>query len=89
MFNQILGLYQILDDRGYMKDQHGKLIFYKSFLIGGFAGASGAFIASPFYLIKTHLQAQASKEIAFGHQHSYKGTWSGLYQIFQEQGVNI
>ncbi|RZC33592.1 Iso dh and/or Mito carr domain containing protein [Asbolus verrucosus] len=81
------GLYQILDDKGYMKDKNGKLVFHKSVLIGGFAGASGAFIASPFYLIKTHLQSQASKEIAFGHQYHYKGTWSGLWNIFKEQGV--
>jgi solute carrier family 25 protein 34/35 len=81
------GLYQILDDKGYMKDKKGNLVFYKSVLIGGFAGASGAFIASPFYLIKTHLQSQASKEIAFGHQYHYKGTWSGLWGVFKEQGV--
>ena len=70
-----------------MKDNKGKLVFYKSLLVGGFAGATGAFIASPFYLIKTHLQSQASKEIAFGHQYHYKGTWSGLWGILKEQGV--
>uniref|UniRef100_A0A8C4EK27 Solute carrier family 25 member 34 n=1 Tax=Dicentrarchus labrax TaxID=13489 RepID=A0A8C4EK27_DICLA len=42
-----------------------------SLLSGAGAGALGAFIASPAYLVKTHLQAQTVQTIAVGHQHNH------------------
>ncbi|XP_030078482.1 solute carrier family 25 member 34 isoform X2 [Microcaecilia unicolor] len=39
---------------------------------GAVAGALGAFVASPAYLVKTQLQAQASAAIAVGHQHNHE-----------------
>ncbi|CAJ1052074.1 solute carrier family 25 member 34 [Xyrichtys novacula] len=50
-----------------------------SLLSGAAAGALGAFIASPAYLVKTHLQAQSMEAIAVGHQHNHlkrRSDWS-------------
>ncbi|KAK9889833.1 hypothetical protein WA026_007200 [Henosepilachna vigintioctopunctata] len=82
-----LGSYQILQQNGYMNDKDGNIVFYKSVLIGGLCGAFGAYIASPFYLVKTHLQAEASADIAFGHQHKHSGTWSAFKNIYGKEGV--
>lgn len=71
-----------------MKDEKGELVFWKSTLTAGAIGGSGAFIASPFYLVKVHFQSKASKEIAFGQQYNYEGTWSALRKIFREFGVS-
>nr|AAH68980.1 Zgc:65857 protein [Danio rerio] len=43
-----------------------------SLIAGAAAGALGAFIASPAYLVKTHLQAQTVAAIAVGHQHNHQ-----------------
>ncbi|KAL3269381.1 hypothetical protein HHI36_008451 [Cryptolaemus montrouzieri] len=82
------GSYQILQQKGFMSDKDGNLVFYKSAIIGGLCGSFGAYLASPFYLVKTHLQAEASKEIAFGHQHKHTGTWSAFQNIYKKEGVN-
>lgn len=81
------GLYQIITEKGLMNDDQGKLIFYRSLLFGGICGSFGAYLASPFYLVKTHIQSQASKEIAFGHQHKYSGTISAFKMIYKKEGI--
>lgn len=40
-------------------------------------------------MIKTHLQSQAAKSIAVGHQHNHEGTWQALIKISREQGVSF
>lgn len=81
------GLYQILMDKGLMKDEKGELIFYKTAIGSSAAGVVGACASSPFYLVKVHLQSQASKEIAFGHQHQHEGTWKAFAKIYRDSGV--
>lgn len=58
-----------------------------SLLSGAVAGALGAFIASPAYLVKTHLQAQTVETIAVGHQHNHQGVSSAFVTIYQRGGV--
>ncbi|KAK5645019.1 hypothetical protein RI129_006319 [Pyrocoelia pectoralis] len=82
-----LGAYQFLSDRGYTTDKNGKIVFYKSVIVGGLCGVLGGCTGSPLYLVKTHLQGQAAKEIAFGHQHNHEGTWKALKNIYKTQGV--
>ncbi|KAK4876381.1 hypothetical protein RN001_012803 [Aquatica leii] len=82
-----LGTYQFGDSRGYITDSEGKIIFYKSVLFGGVGGTIGQYCASPFFMIKTHLQSQASQSIAVGHQHDHTGTWTALKKIFQGHGI--
>lgn len=57
-------------------------------IVGGVCGVLGGVIGSPFFLVKTHLQAQAAKEIAFGHQHNHEGTWKAFKNIYREYGVS-
>lgn len=82
-----LGTYQILFENGYTKDNEGNSVFYKSVLVGGVCGILGAWAGSPLYLVKTHLQAQAAQEIAFGHQHNHGGTWKAFKHIYTTQGI--
>lgn len=83
-----LGLYQWLANNGYLTDERGQTVFYKSFLASAFSGAAGAFFGSPLFLIKTQLQAQAAETIAVGHQHRHKGAWAALKHIYSKQGVS-
>ncbi|NXS04393.1 S2534 protein, partial [Oxylabes madagascariensis] len=39
---------------------------------GAVAGAVGAIVGSPAYLVKTHLQAQTLSAMAVGHQHNHE-----------------
>ncbi|XP_060115560.1 solute carrier family 25 member 34 [Heteronotia binoei] len=55
---------------------------------GAGAGALGAFVASPAYLVKTHLQAQtAAAFFAVGHQHNHQGVWAAFGSIYRKQGL--
>uniref|UniRef100_A0A665T5L9 Solute carrier family 25 member 34 n=2 Tax=Echeneis naucrates TaxID=173247 RepID=A0A665T5L9_ECHNA len=58
-----------------------------SLLSGAGAGALGAFIASPAYLVKTHLQAQSVEAIAVGHQHNHLGVSDAFVTIYRREGV--
>ncbi|CAJ1052073.1 solute carrier family 25 member 34 [Xyrichtys novacula] len=58
-----------------------------SLLSGAAAGALGAFIASPAYLVKTHLQAQSMEAIAVGHQHNHLGVSDAFATIYRKEGV--
>lgn len=57
-------------------------------IAGAICGVMGAWTASPFYLIKTQLQAQAAKEIAFGHQHGHESMIGGLRNIYKKGGIS-
>ncbi|XP_066529273.1 solute carrier family 25 member 34 isoform X2 [Hoplias malabaricus] len=54
---------------------------------GAVAGALGAFVASPAYLVKTHLQAQTVAAIAVGHQHNHQCVSSAFISIYRREGV--
>lgn len=82
-----LGTFQAFDNMGFTRDRDGHVSFYKSVCIGAFAGCVGAIVGSPFYMVKTQLQAQAVKVIAVGHQHQYIGMVKGLSSIYQEFGL--
>nr|CAD7418700.1 unnamed protein product [Timema poppensis] len=44
----------------------------------------GAIIAT---VVKTHLQAQAAKSVAVGHQHAHSGMTRAFLNIYKEHGV--
>ncbi|KAM4885873.1 solute carrier family 25 member 34 isoform 1-T2 [Sylvia borin] len=54
---------------------------------GAVAGAVGAIVGSPAYLVKTHLQAQTVSAMAVGHQHNYESITSAFKSIYQQHGV--
>lgn len=82
-----LGTYQYLTKNGFITDQNGKTIFWRSFTASAFSGAAGAFFGSPLFLIKTQLQSQANRSIAVGHQHGHAGTLAAIQQIYSKNGI--
>ncbi|KAL1497773.1 hypothetical protein ABEB36_008674 [Hypothenemus hampei] len=82
-----LGIYQTLENEGFLTDSKGKTILYKSGLASAFAGATGAFFGSPLFLIKTQLQSQAAEQIAVGHQHGHRGAIRAIQTIYNQHGV--
>ncbi|XP_063292287.1 solute carrier family 25 member 34 [Pelobates fuscus] len=54
---------------------------------GAIAGAIGALVGSPAYLVKTHLQAQTVAAIAVGHQHNHQSVSSAFETIYRKQGI--
>lgn len=51
-----LGLYSRLETRGLTRDRGGRVSLTRSIAAGALAGALGAVVGSPAYLVKTHLQ---------------------------------
>ncbi|XP_064586479.1 solute carrier family 25 member 34 isoform X2 [Zonotrichia leucophrys gambelii] len=54
---------------------------------GAVAGAVGAIVGSPAYLVKTHLQAQTLSAMAVGHQHNHESISGAFKSIYQQHGV--
>ncbi|NXN97053.1 S2534 protein, partial [Rhinopomastus cyanomelas] len=54
---------------------------------GAVAGAVGAVVGSPAYLVKTHLQAQTKSAVAVGHQHNHENITSAFKNIYKQHGV--
>lgn len=54
---------------------------------GAVAGALGAFVGSPAYLVKTQLQAQTVAGMAVGHQHHHQSVLGALETIWRQQGL--
>ncbi|XP_015152658.1 solute carrier family 25 member 34 [Gallus gallus] len=54
---------------------------------GAVAGAVGAFVGSPAYLVKTHLQAQTLSAMAVGHQHNHESISDAFGSIYRQHGV--
>lgn len=82
-----LGLYQVLINMGFTKNSQGETSIPRSIAAGALAGCVGSSFASPFYMVKTHLQAQAVKEIAVGFQHPHGSMSEGFRAIYSEHGM--
>ncbi|XP_055342174.1 solute carrier family 25 member 34-like isoform X2 [Paramacrobiotus metropolitanus] len=82
-----LGTYQICINAGITSKPDGSKSFWRSVLAGALAGCIGASLASPLYLVKTHLQAEASREIAVGHQHHHSSMLQAFRSIYGLHGV--
>lgn len=54
---------------------------------GALAGISGAFVSSPFNLVKTRMQSY-STYIAVGEQHHYTSFIHGLKEIYRHSGIS-
>ncbi|XP_040443970.1 solute carrier family 25 member 34 isoform X2 [Falco naumanni] len=54
---------------------------------GAVAGAVGAVVGSPAYLVKTHLQAQTLSAMAVGHQHNHESISDAFESIYKQHGV--
>ncbi|KAM8927594.1 solute carrier family 25 member 34 [Pelodytes ibericus] len=74
-------LYSHAEDTGLTQKPGGNVV------AGAVAGAIGAFVGSPAYLIKTHLQAQTVAAIAVGHQHNHQSVSGAFETIYKKQGI--
>ncbi|KAM5125196.1 solute carrier family 25 member 34 [Mantella aurantiaca] len=74
-------LYSHAEDTGLTQRPGGAVV------AGAIAGALGAFVGSPAYLVKTHLQAQSVAAIAVGHQHNHQSVSSAFETIYKKQGI--
>uniref|UniRef100_A0ACB8EX26 Uncharacterized protein n=2 Tax=Sphaerodactylus townsendi TaxID=933632 RepID=A0ACB8EX26_9SAUR len=82
-----LGSYAIAESAGYTRAPDGHLSLLRSTVAGALAGVTGAITSSPFYLVKTHIQAQSASEIAVGHQYQHEGMSQALVKIYREHGM--
>ncbi|KAJ9588225.1 hypothetical protein L9F63_018389 [Diploptera punctata] len=82
-----LGTYDFAEKRGWTSNKKGEVSIPKCMIVGALAGVAGAFSGSPFYLVKTHLQSQASESIAVGYQHKHAGSASALQDIYKKHGI--
>lgn len=88
-----LGLFQLAEDHGLTKNEDGSLSAPKTMLVSSVAGSIGAFLGSPFFLVKTQIQSQApvaiskGANVALGVQHEHKGMISGLSNILKKRGI--
>ncbi|XP_028911812.1 solute carrier family 25 member 35 isoform X1 [Ornithorhynchus anatinus] len=67
-----LGAYGLAEAGGYLRGPDGGLSPVRSAAAGALAGVMGAYLGSPIYMVKTHLQAQSVSEIAVGHQYNHQ-----------------
>lgn len=82
-----LGAYHIMEDLHLTKNSNGSVNVGRSILAGATAGCIGAFVGSPFYLVKVQLQAQSAAPIAVGYQHHHEGMMPALTRIYRKEGV--
>jgi solute carrier family 25, member 34/35 len=86
-----LGIYQTLDDYGFLKrDENGKLSTLRCIAVGGISGFAGVSVSCPFYMIKTQLQAQSkstSTKYVVGYQHQHRGLIDALKTIYSANGL--
>ena len=66
-----LGLFQTIEERGLTLDDGMEPSVSLSALSGAFCGALSAFVASPLFMVKTHMMIRSVSKIAVGHQRHY------------------
>ncbi|XP_063344231.1 solute carrier family 25 member 35 [Pelmatolapia mariae] len=81
-----LGSYAIIESSGYIHT-NGRVNAVKTTVAGAMAGVVGAVMGSPVYLVKTHLQSQATSSIAVGHQYKHQGMTHALVAIYRNHGI--
>ncbi|CAL8400032.1 unnamed protein product [Boreogadus saida] len=81
-----LGSYSLIESSGYIYTD-GRVSTLKTTLAGAAAGVAGGVTGSPLYLVKTHLQSQATSSIAVGHQYQHRGMVHAIAAICREHGV--
>ncbi|XP_044226230.1 solute carrier family 25 member 35 [Thunnus albacares] len=81
-----LGSYAVIESSGYIHT-NGRVSAVKTIVSGAVAGVVGAVMGSPVYLVKTHLQSQATSSIAVGHQYKHQGMTHALAAIYRQHGI--
>ncbi|EDW35861.1 GL16987 [Drosophila persimilis] len=81
-----LSTYTRAVEKGWVHNKKGEISFLRGMFWGALGGVVGSYCASPFFLIKTQLQAQAAKQIAVGYQHSHTSMTNAIRQIYRKSG---
>ncbi|XP_076062674.1 solute carrier family 25 member 35-like [Oratosquilla oratoria] len=81
------GLYKRILDSGIISHADGSVTTVGCVAAGATCGMIAGFTGSPFYLVKTQLQSQASSSIAVGYQHEHRGVISAFSTIIRQEGV--
>lgn len=58
-----------------------------SVFCGSVTGLIGSIVSSPFFMIKTQIQAQSPGSTAVGYQHNYTGTLNAFTTIYARHGL--
>ncbi|CAD7093735.1 unnamed protein product [Hermetia illucens] len=82
-----LGMYSAAEEKGWCSDRQGKASFSKGLFWGAAGGIVGCYTSSPFFLVKTQMQAQAAANIAVGYQHKHHGMMNAFREIYTSGGV--
>lgn len=83
-----LGLFQTADHLKLTRNKAGDYSPVKCVFYGAIAGAGGATLGCPLFMIKTQIQSQATNsKYAVGYQHSHTGTVNAFVTTFRQQGV--
>ncbi|CAL7941091.1 unnamed protein product [Xylocopa violacea] len=82
-----LGIYNTAKKYELIVNDKGNTDILKTVALTGTAGCIGAVLGSPFYMVKTQLQAQSAQSIAVGYQHNHLGTWCAFKSLWKEGGV--
>ncbi|XP_046828267.1 solute carrier family 25 member 35-like isoform X2 [Vespa crabro] len=82
-----LGVYNTATKYGFILDSKGNTDILKTVLITGLSGCLGGVLGSPFYLVKTQIQAQSAQSIAVGYQHGHTGTLSAFIKLWKQGGI--
>lgn len=81
-----LGTFDVIQSTGFITNEKG-ISVPRSILAGATAGALGALFGSPFYMVKTQIQAQSSSTIAVGYQHSHSGMIQAFRSVYNHHGI--
>ncbi|XP_054709338.1 solute carrier family 25 member 35-like [Uloborus diversus] len=80
-----LGTFDYIQKSGFIHSG-GEVSFPRSIIAGAAAGCIGALIGSPFYMVKTQIQAQSSSNIAVGFQHKHQGMSKAFRSVLKHHG---
>lgn len=83
-----LGMFQTIEDFGFTLDENLEPSIRLSAISGGVSGAVGAFVGSPLFLLKTHMQVHcATASISVGYQHGFQTARAAFMHIYRKQGL--
>jgi len=73
--------------KSFLQSSSGDHSFGRNVAAGALAGLFGAMVGSPWYLVKTRLQAQSEHtQHAVGHQHRYANSFQAFKHIWKYEG---
>lgn len=83
-----LGVYTTAYEHEWTRNKEGNVSIIRSALIGGIGGTIGQALASPFFMVRTHLMSQSVEKIAVGYQHQHEGLISAISKIYKAHGFS-